>query len=165
MDDWSAVRLVLAILEGFIQTAGLDAPHVLAPHSNSFWMRAGAAFTDTPQQHHNRSHIDRSSGRQREGRPGGLRTGSPPSPPPRLIRPTVRLLLGSRAYRVRPMLCRTSWAPRNRPSKSLCDGLGRSERSRIGSQESAARVVNLRGLFLRQWTLRQATMTLWPPMV
>jgi hypothetical protein len=27
-----------------------------------------------------------------EFRPGGLRTGSPPSPPPRLIRPTVRLL-------------------------------------------------------------------------
>jgi hypothetical protein len=27
MDDWSAVRLVLAILEGFTQIAGLDAPH------------------------------------------------------------------------------------------------------------------------------------------
>jgi hypothetical protein len=27
-----------------------------------------------------------------ERRPGGLRTGSPPSPPPRLIRPIVRLL-------------------------------------------------------------------------
>ena len=46
-------------------------------------------------QHHGRAHIDRPSGRLYEGRPGGLRTGSPPSPPPRLIRPTVRLLLRS----------------------------------------------------------------------
>jgi hypothetical protein len=43
-------------------------------------------------QHHGRTHIDRPSGRPYERRPSGLRTGSPPSPPPRLIRPTVRLL-------------------------------------------------------------------------
>jgi hypothetical protein len=31
-------------------------------------------------------------GRRKLSQPGGLRTGSPPSPPPRLIRPTVRRL-------------------------------------------------------------------------
>src|SRR3954464_9945992 len=36
-----------------------------------------------------------------QDQPGGLRTGPPPSPPPRLLRPIVRLLLRSRAYRVR----------------------------------------------------------------
>ena len=45
-----------------------------------------------PRQHHDLPHIDRSCGRPYDCRPGGLRTGSPPSPPPRLIRPTVRLL-------------------------------------------------------------------------
>lgn len=37
----------------------------------------------------------RSRGRRNLGRPGGLRAGSPPSPPPRSIRPTVRRLLRS----------------------------------------------------------------------
>ncbi len=37
----------------------------------------------------------RPRGRRNFGRPGGLRAGSPPSPPPRLIRPTVRRLLRS----------------------------------------------------------------------
>ena len=39
-----------------------------------------------------RPRIDRPRGRPYDGRPGGLRTGSPPSPPPRSIRPTVRRL-------------------------------------------------------------------------
>lgn len=34
----------------------------------------------------------RSRGRRKLSRPGGLRAGSPPSPPPRSIRPTVRRL-------------------------------------------------------------------------
>ena len=38
------------------------------------------------------SRIDRPRSRPYDGRPGGLRTGSPPSPPPRSIRPTVRRL-------------------------------------------------------------------------
>jgi hypothetical protein len=49
MADWSAVKLVLAILEGFTQIAGLDAPHVLARHSSIFWRRAGVAFAGTPR--------------------------------------------------------------------------------------------------------------------
>ena len=36
--------------------------------------------------------VDRPRGRPYERRPGGPRAGSPPSPPPRLIRPIVRLL-------------------------------------------------------------------------
>ena len=36
-----------------------------------------------------------SRSRRNLGRPGGLRAGSPPSPPPRSIRPTVRRLLRS----------------------------------------------------------------------
>ena len=39
-----------------------------------------------------RLQISRPRGRPYDGRPGGLRTGSPPSPPPRSIRPTVRRL-------------------------------------------------------------------------
>ena len=39
-----------------------------------------------------RPRIDRPRGRPYDGRPGGLRAGSPPSPPPRSIRPTVRRL-------------------------------------------------------------------------
>src|SRR5580698_7001195 len=54
-----------------------------------------ATWTDTPQEHHDRTRIDRPSGRPYVCRPDGLRTGSPPFPPPRLIRPTVRLLLRS----------------------------------------------------------------------
>jgi len=41
-------------------------------------------------------------------RPSGLRAGSPPFPPPRLIRPTVRLLLRSPRFWVRvPISCIT----------------------------------------------------------
>src|SRR5579863_5771836 len=52
-------------------------------------------------QHHGRTHIDRPIGRLYECRPGGLRTGSPPSPPPALdpphsaASPAVPALIGS----------------------------------------------------------------------
>ena len=39
-----------------------------------------------------RPRIGRPRDRPYDGRPGGLRAGSPPSPPPRSIRPTVRRL-------------------------------------------------------------------------
>jgi hypothetical protein len=56
--------------------------------------------------------IDRPCGRPYERRPGGLRTGSPPSPPPRLIRPTVRLLPRSPRF--------LSPGPQQRPYQDDC---------------------------------------------
>ena len=41
------------------------------------------------------------SGQRKLNRPDGLRTGSPPSPSPQLIRPSVRLLLRSPRFWVR----------------------------------------------------------------
>jgi hypothetical protein len=55
----------------------------------------------TPQQRHG-ANADRQAMRPAyKDRPGGLRTGSPSFPPPRLIRPTVRLLPRSPRFRVR----------------------------------------------------------------
>ncbi len=45
-----------------------------------------------PASGRGRPRIGRPRSRPYRGRPGGLRTGSPPSPPPRSIRPTVRRL-------------------------------------------------------------------------
>ena len=53
--------------------------------------RPGAVSMLTPRGR-GRPPISRPRNRPYDGRPGGLRTGSPPSPPPRSIRPTVRRL-------------------------------------------------------------------------
>ena len=47
---------------------------------------------DTPPPRRGRPPIGRPRDRPYDGRPGGRRTGSPPSPPPRSIRPAVRRL-------------------------------------------------------------------------
>jgi len=58
------------------------------------------------QQHYGQSHIDGAYGRQYERRPNRRRSGSPPSPPPRLIRPVVGLLPRSPRFRVRVPITR-----------------------------------------------------------
>lgn len=50
-------------------------------------------------------------GRRKLDRPGGLRAGSPPSPPPPSIRPSCGFSGGPRAYRVRvPIVVRRGQA-------------------------------------------------------
>ena len=57
------------------------------------WRRGGGAPSACLRPRgRGRPPIDRPRSRPYDGRPGGLRTGSPPSPPPRSIRPTVRRL-------------------------------------------------------------------------
>ena len=78
--------------------------------------------------------VSRPRGRPYDGRPGGLRTGSPPSPPPRSIRPQCGVSRGPRACRVRVPIeaggrpasatgpaCRR-WQPTPRYS-AACDGV------------------------------------------
>ena len=67
-----------------------DAPATV----RSPWRLASAfpALPFGPAPRRGRPQIGRPRGRPYDGRPGGLRTGSPPSPPPRSIRPTVRRL-------------------------------------------------------------------------
>jgi hypothetical protein len=88
--------------------------------------RAGEAVltpaAGTPNKHHGRTHIARPMRSAYECRPGGLRTGSPPSPPPRLIRPIVRLLPRS------PRL--SGPGPHQRPRHSDCMA-GHSGRNRF----------------------------------
>jgi hypothetical protein len=63
--------------------------------------RLSATVTDTPKEHHDWTQIDRPSGRPYGCRPGGLRAGSPPSPPAALdpprsaASPAVPALIGS----------------------------------------------------------------------
>ena len=54
------------VISGNILAEGVKLLRETAP--SIFWRRAGAAFTGTPQQHHNRSHIDRLCGRRRDRR-------------------------------------------------------------------------------------------------
>ena len=99
-------------------------------------------------RHRGQPQIGRPRGRPYGGRPGGLRTGSPPSPPPRSIRPTVRRLprsprlSGPGPHRGRRPTCR-----RGQPTPAVrqtCDGAriveGRGGRTPLKSNLSGRKV-------------------------
>jgi len=76
-----------------VSLKGQFARYLLHQSCGSFgenWACRSGPASDTPRNDHSR--INGRAAGESSNRPGGLRAGSPPSPPPRLIRPTVRRL-------------------------------------------------------------------------
>ncbi len=109
------------------------------------WRLASAflALPFGPAPRRGRPQIGRPRGRPYDGRPGGLRTGSPPSPPPRSIRPTVRRLprsprlSGPGPHRGRPPPAAAD-RPASRRSPPIAAYSAASDTSAVASQMPAS---------------------------